>query len=250
MKKYTQRVAFFLDILGFKEIVRTGKLSVDEILKRFDMATYQLNNDLNYIKKHRNCDRQYLQVSDSIILSFSCNFPSALFVAILDIMRLQACLAAFKGVFLRGGCAMGNLYHRENTIFGIAMNDAFEMEKNAKYPRVIIPHKIIDFCAQYTWSGTSSKEEKEQILKCLKLDQDGYYYIDYISYGSFGTETDSDEQWLQYMQQLKQKIQEGLYEQVALQKYVWLKEKYNAAVADWNENTDDFKLLPITDILK
>lgn len=52
------------------------------------------------------------------------------------------------------------------------------------------------------------------------------------------------------MQQLKQKIQEGLYEQVALQKYVWLKEKYNAAVADWNENTDDFKLLPITDILK
>ena len=67
--------------------------------------------------------------------------------------------------------------------------------ENAKYPRVIIPHKIIDFCAQYTWRATSFEKEKN-----LKSDQGGYCYIDYISYGPFGTETDSDVQWLEYMQ--------------------------------------------------
>lgn len=155
--------------MGFKEIVRTGKLSVDGILKSFNMASYQLNSNLSPADKPSNNTRQYLQVSDSIILSFSSKELSELFTTILDIMRLQAHLASLKGIFLRGGCAMGRLYHRKDIIFGVAMNEAFEMEKNAKYPRVIIPHKIIDFCAKYTWPGTSSEEEKEQILKCLKI---------------------------------------------------------------------------------
>ena len=64
------------------------------------------------------------------------------------------------------------------------------------------------------------------------MDNDGYYYIDYISYDTFSHETDSNEEWADYIINLKKNIEKGLYEQVALDKYIWLKEKYNNAITN------------------
>lgn len=240
MAKYKNYVIFFLDILGFKEIIDNNRITVDEMLNKFDKAEYHLDYT-KWINKRKNDEQRwidneeinYLQVSDSIILSFPLETPSGLFYSILDVMRLQANFAALHGIFLRGACTYGKLYHRDTTIFGPAMNKVVSMEKVAKYPRVIIPNKVITECSKYSSNDYySEKDEEEDILKCLKMDNDGYYYIDYVSYDTFGSETDSNEEWADYIIRLKKRIQDGLYEQVALDKYMWLKEKYNNAITD------------------
>ena len=38
MSEYRDYVIFFLDILGFKEIIDNNKITVDEMLKKFDKA--------------------------------------------------------------------------------------------------------------------------------------------------------------------------------------------------------------------
>ena len=43
MAEYKNCVIFFLDILGFKEIIEHNKISVDEMLKKFDNAEYHLD---------------------------------------------------------------------------------------------------------------------------------------------------------------------------------------------------------------
>ncbi len=113
------------------------------------------------------------------------------------------------------------------------MNKVVSMEKVAKYPRVIIPNKVISECSKYSSNNYySTKDEKDDILKSLKMDNDGYYYIDYISYDTFGSETDSNEEWAEYICKLKEQIKTGLCEQIALDKYMWLKEKYNNTITD------------------
>lgn len=240
MAEYKNYVIFFLDILGFKDIIDNNKITVDEMLKKFEKAEYHLDYT-QWIKKRNNDEKMwinnekknYLQVSDSIILSFPIETPSGLFYSILDVMRFQANFAALHGIFLRGACTCGKLYHKNTTIFGPAMNKVVLMEKVAKYPRVIIPNKVITECSKYSSNDYySEKDEEEDILKCLKMDNDGYYYIDYVSYDTFGSETDSNEEWAEYTFKLKEQIETGLYEQVALDKYMWLKEKYNNAITD------------------
>lgn len=239
MSEYEQRVIFFLDILGFKNIIDNHKISLDNMLEIFSNAQYHLDYT-GWIKNKKqsqddwtNEDIQYVQMSDSIVLSFKIEEPSGLFYKILDIMRLQANFAALHGILFRGGCTYGELYHNGCTILGPAMNKVVNMEKIAKYPRIIIPNNVIDICKEYSSnSHYSDIDEKNDIIECLKMDNDGYYYIDYISYDAFGTETDSNEEWGEYMIQLKNKITKGLYEQQALNKYIWLKEKYNAALSD------------------
>lgn len=240
MSEYRDYVIFFLDILGFKEIIDNNKITVDEMLKKFDKAEYHLDYT-KWINKRKNDEQRwidneeknYLQVSDSIILSFPIETPSGLFYSILDVMRLQANFAALHGIFLRGACTYGKLYHRGTTIFGSAMNKVVSMEKIAKYPRVIIPNKVITECSKYSSNfHYGDIDEKNDITDCLKMDNDGYFYIDYISYDTFGHETDSNEEWADYITMLKSRIQDGLYEQVALDKYMWLKEKYNNAITD------------------
>lgn len=240
MSNYEKRVVFFLDFLGFKDIIDNHKISVDDMLKKFNDAQFHLdytswikNNNHDFKNFRKQDSKQYIQISDSMILSFALEEPSGLFYTILDIMRLQANFAALHGIFLRGGCCYGELYHEDCTIFGPAMNKVVNLEKIANFPRVIIPNTVIDICKDYSSNPHySNAAEKKDIIDCLKMDNDGYYYIDYISYDVFGSETDSNEEWGQYMIQLKNKITKGLYEQQALDKYIWLKEKYNAALSD------------------
>lgn len=241
MEEYRDCIIFFLDILGFKEIIDNNRITVDEMLNKFDKAEYHLDYT-RWINKRENDEQRwidneeknYLQVSDSIVLSFPIEAPSGLFCSILDVMRLQANFAALHGIFLRGACTYGKLYHKVTTIFGPAMNKVVSMEKVAKYPRVIIPNKVISACSKYSskYHYSEFEAEEKDIKHCLKMDHDGYYYIDYISYDTFGYETNSNAEWADYIIRLKERIQDGLYEQVALDKYMWLKEKYNNAITD------------------
>lgn len=244
MAKYKKSVVFFLDILNFKNIIDDQIFSVDEIINQFKEIEYHtdyqkfankygLFKSLRKQKKSKNV----LQCSDSIVISFDYKEPSQLFYSLFDIIILQANFAIKYNILFRGACTIGNLYHNKNLIFGNALNEAVKNEKElAKYPRIIIPKEIVDICANFSSNENhTADDEKEYILSYLKEDEDGYYYTDYLSYDSIGDVMDSDEEWADYMINLRNfivKSLETIIDETILNKYIWLKNKYNEALTD------------------
>ena len=122
-------------------------------------------------------------------------------------------------------------------IIKITEPDPIKIE-NGKYLRLVDDNGNYDDSQFEKWALKHKTQTVETWLDLEKfklktgIDIQNDYDIDYISYDTFGHETDSNEEWADYITMLKSRIQDGLYEQVALDKYMWLKEKYNNAITD------------------
>jgi hypothetical protein len=133
----------FLDVLGFKEMVRKEKLR--EKLENFFKITKENFKIIEAAKKEI---RKFI-LSDSIILvveidndSFG-NFEKLL----RAIKNLQADLA-LEDIWLRGAVSYGDVHlsdsgDEEKIIYGDGYIRAFELENKAIYPRVIIDPRIV-----------------------------------------------------------------------------------------------------------
>lgn len=245
--KYEKRMVFFIDILGFKEIIKKDKDSPEPILRLFNIIKTHLDN--------KSIPYNITQFSDSIIISFKYNSSSILFNLINKIIELQVELIK-NGCPIRGACSIGNTYHNGNIAFGDAINDAYFLEsKCAVYPRIIISQNIIEECFNndtipedvidllFKESDNNTKEYLETVTKInkdyeegksiiksffsefslIKQDTDGYFYINYFS------STFSESINKEYLAKLKSMIIEGLKnkDNSVRQKYSWMKDKYN-----------------------
>ena len=127
---YQDRVCLFLDILGFKEHVNsTMKKEQPNIEKVTEIANLLKILPLK-VKRFgtENHDRQITQFSDSIVISFQLTDKDA-FIELLDDLMLIVINFLNKEYLVRGGISYGKLYHKENIVFGPAMNTAYELEK-------------------------------------------------------------------------------------------------------------------------
>ncbi len=251
--KYEKRIVFFIDILGFKALVEGQQRKKPEDIARILKAIKNLSikdwgSRIKIPSKIVTC------VSDTVVISFDYKNPSSLFYAIKAVQEMQNYLIGVEGVLIRGACALGDLYHSDEMIFGLAMNKACELEKDyAENPRIIIPNYIIDIASNYSENdGYLGLSEKEHIQKLLKQDVDGYFYIDYISNlastnahniknhpsedfcdGNLLYEfCEENQEWQSYLIELRKVIAKGLQieNHKIHQKYLWLKEKYNECI--------------------
>lgn len=143
----------FLDILGFKEYVKTTK--PDDILKMFqelDIITKSLKKDIisfaetEEMKKKANTlpKELYLYImSDSIILAIKCCHEGALHFLVDCCQKIQAKLLSQYHLTLRGGISKGIYYGDQTINFGCGMIKACELEEKAKYPRILIDKEIL-----------------------------------------------------------------------------------------------------------
>lgn len=169
MEKTTLRNAFvaFLDVLGFKELINKPS-KADEF---FDIALI----NFKIIDNYKN-DIFKLILSDSIILVVeSENNKREHFEQMLKAIRnLQADLA-LQNIWIRGAISYGDVHLNkqiaetptdEKIIYGDGYIRAYELEKNAVYPRVIIDPRLIPFV-----SNTRSEFiEKYSCLIKMSLD--------------------------------------------------------------------------------
>lgn len=93
-------------------------------------------------------------------------------INILYLIQLASWLhhqALSQGLLMRGAITIGDLYHKGNAIMGRALNEAVKIEENISiYPRVIIPHEIIELLPQ-------------NMPISLGIDFDGLYYVHYMT---------------------------------------------------------------------
>lgn len=224
---YEERVICFLDILGFKKLIEDSITDVnvlDKIQKAINHVQVLIKNESTYDEF---VGRMTTQFSDSLVISYKLENESSIYNILEDIMLVQFQFAAYD-ISVRGGIAIGKLVHTDELLFGPAMNEAYRLESEiAKNPRVILTEEIINAGKKYHGKQHSSAKEEEFIRDLVALDEDGYYYIDYVKHAFQSNFTDS---WEPVgLEMLEPLLQQGLNnsDEKVRSKYIWLLNKIN-----------------------
>jgi hypothetical protein len=204
---YQNKIVAFIDVLGFSELVYS------ENLKHIESYFNEISQEFSKVAK-KNTFKYYL-ISDSIVIST--NFTkSDLVLLIKSLSTLQVKLMV-QGVIVRGAISSGKLYQNKlkSIIVGTGLINAFNLEKKAIYPRIIIDRNLI-----FNFFGGI-----ESILTELKKRVAFYssvpYVTDfvYLNYGKCFSLTNQTKQLNGVLQLFKN----NYYNNGNIEKYEWLK---------------------------
>jgi hypothetical protein len=133
--EYKNRLVAFIDVLGFKNLVYSTSTELIDSYYSFLLSNFQ-----EAISK-RNFD--FLLISDSIVV-YCNNDIESLSELIKSISILQAGLLG-KSIIVRGAISHGDLFvdQANNIIVGKGLINAYQLETQAKYPRIIIDRSIV-----------------------------------------------------------------------------------------------------------
>lgn len=168
---YEKRIIAFIDILGFKNIVRNENEceKINAILK----IPYLIRRDASP-KILKLSGVMMTSISDSIVISVKINDPSAMNKIVRIVSVLAQSLLSYAGLLLRGGISLGKIVHDEEIVYGPGLVNAYELEsKLAIYPRIIISEKDLDEIV-HQHKQISAKNHYEE----FKKDKDGILYLD------------------------------------------------------------------------
>lgn len=150
---YQNRLVALIDVMGFKKLLHPNEKS-RELLQSFYDQSFEFFSakGQNYAETAPDDDFKKIFVSDSIILSVvltedeskNLQVATRFFAAIA---LLQFLLAVKTKIWTRGAVSIGDLYidEKTNVLVGPAFVSAYELEKKADYPRVIIDPKVCQF---------------------------------------------------------------------------------------------------------
>ena len=248
--KYEKRIVAFIDILGFKEIVKqserdTKKIellySVLEYLKgwetsdKWDLKFVEIEEDAQK-KGVKNFDirgkTNTTSFSDSIVVSVrvDSNVNEMASTLIVNLAYIGAKLIE-KGIIFRGGLTIGKIIHNDNgTVFGQGLIDAFQLEtKSAKYPRIVLSDKLIREL-NYPINKKRERYPYHQYIDRFEDGCIGFHQMIYYQVIESWTEMTS-EKLITSLANVRKTIIEGLdtsFENPdVFEKYKWLKEQYN-----------------------
>lgn len=133
---YSNKYVAFIDVLGFTDLVYSN--SNEKLEKYFDI----IEMAFEIFKAHKTkIDK--LAISDSIILVSE--DTSASFKLLLESIKQLQYFLARRDIWVRGGISYGEVFFdtSSNIIVGKGFINAYLLEKEAKYPRVIIDPLIL-----------------------------------------------------------------------------------------------------------
>lgn len=144
--EYSPYFVAFLDILGFRNLVFGDQ---KEKINTYFTLINEITNDLKSIPNKKNIGS--ITISDSVILSIpfddnDLNITLSNFRQLcIAIQKIQFKLA-LNNVWMRGAVSFGDACFKkdENQIVGKAYIDAYELEKTAIYPRVVVDSRLIE----------------------------------------------------------------------------------------------------------
>lgn len=209
--EYKNRLVAFIDVLGFKNLVYSSSTEPINTYYSFLLSNFQ-----TAVAK-RNFD--FLLISDSIVI-YSNNDIESLSELIKLISFLQAGLLA-KGVIVRGAISHGELFvHKANNIIvGTGLINAYNLEAEAKYPRVIIDRSIVS-----KYYGNSDNAVTNNImggLPYVTFDSHNFCPLDYpyLNYGRIFVIYGSN-RWIERALAL---LKNNYYKNEQIEKFAWLR---------------------------
>lgn len=264
--KYERRIVAFIDILGFKEIVKqseqdTTKIkllySVLDFLKGWETSDKW---DLKFVEIEEDAQKKGVDnfdirgktnttsFSDSIVVSVKVdnNVNEMTSTLVVNLAYIGALLIE-KGILFRGGLTIGNIIHNDNgTVFGQALIDAYQLEtKSAKYPRIVLSDKLIKEL-NYPIDTKRNRYPYHQYIDRFNDGCIGFHQMIYYQVIESWTEMTSEKMILS-LANVRKTIIEGLDKSFenpdVFEKYRWLKEQYNNLIIlsdfNFNDKTDE-----------
>jgi hypothetical protein len=139
---YERRVVAFYDFLGWRSKIAEAGTDPEKI-GRLRRIILRHSRSLSGQQQHAAPEVRFSSFSDNVVVSQPAN-PKA-------ISHLLATLGAFQlvsaadGFLIRGGATVGWIHHDNVSVFGPALNRAYELESTvAQVPRIVVDQSILD----------------------------------------------------------------------------------------------------------
>lgn len=147
---YQNRLVAFLDVMGFKDLLKGDQQSQIKISEYFSTVTTVVEYfQKEYSERYIDHDFASALVSDAVILSVDLptgqadrNQVTSRFLSAVGLLQYR--LAVDRDIWLRGAVSSGDFYieSSKNIIVGPAFVQAYELEQTANFPRVIVDPRV------------------------------------------------------------------------------------------------------------
>lgn len=175
----------FIDVLGASNKIKNDSAGSLNTVHRVYEKALKLYKEQLLFERHTTFDEddtvETIRIkifSDNIVLYTRINDDlRGCFIHLVYLAGYMQAIFLNEGLLVRGGIAKGDFYGDDIMIWGNALVNAYEIESNiAIYPRIVVQSGIIN----------GVEEEFANNYKCLSVDEDGCYYIDYLSEYFYG----------------------------------------------------------------
>jgi hypothetical protein len=251
--KYEKRLVAFIDILGFKEIVKQSEKDISKVELINSVLDYLKNLevsekwDLRLVEIEEDAQKRGIEnfdirnktnvtaFSDNIVVSVRVedNINEMTSTLITHLTYIGAVLLE-KEILFRGGLTVGNLIHNNNGIvFGQGLIDAYKLEScNAKFPRVILSDNLLNEL-NYPIETKRNRYPYHQYLDRFDDGCVGFHQMIYYQVIENWTEMTADI-LIESLSKVRKVIVNGLdssFEKPdVFEKFKWLKEHYNKLI--------------------
>ncbi|MDH5228865.1 MAG: hypothetical protein OEY38_02210 [Gammaproteobacteria bacterium] len=212
------RAVAFIDVLGFKSVVAEAESEqkvfseLESLITILSTAVPNLDGSVDQnvpselIPKH-------IYISDCIILSAPLTSDkrksyNGLSILVMRVIQLTHILLD-KGYLIRGGISIGNVWHTESNIVGVAYQEAYMIEQKVVVPCVELSSTAIDH-----WNKSEYSSNSMCLEYCDKVIVNGlhdFYIQDESSQGTTAT-------YEGYLQTVENNVERALSEDV---RYKW-----------------------------
>jgi hypothetical protein len=206
---YSHRLTAFVDILGFRMLIQQpqdmAKLTIENI-----------NNTLSHALKIIKSDNTPNSISVKIFSDCLCISaePAHCREIIYELAYIQLWFA-IHGIFVRGAITEGLHFENENMIFSQGLIKAYDYEKQAQYPRILIESSLAAAMIEDTGSDY------------IMLAPDHLYFIDYLELLAEEGMSDPEEMLERHKTEILTQIKNNCENVGVLAKYRWLSEYHN-----------------------
>lgn len=216
---YKNKVVAFLDILGFRNIVRNNKDNAISIIKKLDEA---LSHCLKCLEIE-NGPTWFSVKMFSDCLCLSCE-ESDLEYMFRELSFMQLYLSRER-IFVRGAIGYGPHFENERMIFSEGLINTYDLSLESIYPRILVDNIIVNKIL-----SSDSKYSIDQMSKYLLHSSDDKIFVDYIHWLD-DTEGMGLDEIREYFEIHKDAVMNEILSNKSnhniLEKYRWLAEYHN-----------------------
>ena len=181
-RTYEEYVVVFLDILGFSDKISSTINDPTGIKRILDMLA-KAKQWVSFVNKNDSDEARPVigrMFSDTIVLSCADTGIERLKFIFSFLSLFQATIVQ-EGYFFRGAAVVGDHYEEGEIMFGPAILQAYEIEKLAVWPRVVID--------QSAFRGTGMKMPESLVSNVFLRGEGGLVYLDYLCTAFVGLTT-------------------------------------------------------------
>lgn len=238
---YERSLLTYLDVLGFREIVRTktpNDISRSIRIVRESVQPKRFKTHMPEVP-----EEQYTNFSDLSIIwtPLSGNGrlarPGCVYSQILRMVHAQASLVFDEAILLRGGITVGDVARSYGQLFGPAVVRGYDLEsKVARFPRIVVGDEVLEELMTNAQLWVHDAETDTKALKALlHKDFDGEWFVDYLRV--IEEELDERSEYPEWLKRHEEFIEQGLADHKQnpsiLAKFKWLREYHNRTAKKW-----------------